>query len=285
MADLFDEICEMLTERGIEAPDEVLRGYLTMIGSDADGDSAYRGALGAIKRWDDRLAVGERVGAGLLRKLLLEGGSPGYKPAEQRSSSPGTLMLTGKRLASIRRVCLTPNGTTREIERSHYAELAVKAGVKIDDLLDEAVFSGWTETPPHPAYPWTGDWTGKPDDGVDRYGAVVCGESPVEAHPVERRSGESDWEFSRRFWRYQESPAILKAAAARKAELDERREAAAEARERWARVQKHQPLRADLQSERDRAAKALGYESGDADADRARRVSQARSDEPLDDLW
>ena len=285
MADLFNDICAMLTERGMEKPDEILRGYLTLASGDGrDGDAIYDGALGAIKRWDDRLAAGDQVGTGLLRKFLLDGGFPGYKSAEERSSAPGTLMLTEKRLSSIRRVCFTPNGSTREIERGQFGELAGRLGMGIDELLDTATFRGWKETPPHPAYPWTGTWEGKPDDGVDRYGAAVLGETPVVAHPVPRAKGESDWELSRRFWRYEETPEMLKAGAARLAEIQERRARAAEARAIRERAVAHRKLQASKAAENARAAKALGYEN-DTDEDHRRRVAQARSDEPLDDLW
>lgn len=193
----------MLVQRGVDGSEELVAGL-----GDLDG------ALGALVWWDDMPHEGSRaVTTGLLVKKLREGGLPGYRRPHERDEATGTLAMGPDVIANVRGQLLSPEGFDREEAREHLAKFARGLNTPVDALIDSAVGAGWTVTPPHPAVPqgWSLGWEPL-DEGCDlRYiWALRDGDfGPGVKNPgVPREPLESDWNFARRFWGWEDPPVV-----------------------------------------------------------------------------
>jgi hypothetical protein len=190
-----NRIAAMLTERGINGV-----GTLMAELEETPRDSL----LGTIKWWDD-LPQG-RKGTGLLITKLRDGGVIGYRRPHERTDVEGELVVTPERLATLRAICLTPDGLTR-IEAYDFCEkLARKANTTTDAIIDTVMGPDWKATPPHPAHVID---TMRRFDAAIRYDVWMhryfMRDIPDEPQlEVQREANESVLDWSKRFWKWKD---------------------------------------------------------------------------------
>lgn len=209
VTDLYDRIKELLAERGIDRIEELLQPYQT-------DEALETCVLSSIRWYDDQTHTGPYgVGPGLLVKRISDGGIPGYKqPAERRSVS-GTLSVTPDLLHAVRSAALSTDGLSRQEIRLVFAKKAAKLGVLADQIIDAALDPIWKGTPPHPCAlkGWVQEKRPKELHEIEmlRYEMFVNADHVDKPDfRLTRKSGESDWEWSMRFWGYSDPPKIDK---------------------------------------------------------------------------
>jgi hypothetical protein len=206
--DNYEIVVRMLKERGIDRVEELLQPFQT--------DEQLDLVVGAVKWWDDLPKLGERaVGPGLLVKKIQGGGVEGYKRPGERSAPRGKLTITDDLRANIRSHALAPDGMRREWMHYTYHKTAAALNMTVDQLIDSVMGPQWKESPPFPMQgprdiTWTWPEAAQIVQGV-RYGMWV-GKHPGCTWKLNdkavRREGESDYDFSIRFWGYSETAEV-----------------------------------------------------------------------------
>lgn len=208
----------LLQERGING------GASLLAELDAQGVSEDA-VLNTIKWWDD-LPLDSK-GTGLLVSQLKKGGVTGYRRAHERTGVDGEIVFGPKQASWLRRLALTPDGIDRETVAEMCEKLASKANTTPDALIDTAVDPNWQETPPHPVH--LSVYGESAELRSVRYQAWVHQTlGPERPDPtVIREKDESDFDFSCRFWSWEDTPEMLERARKLKEAREQRAKEAA----------------------------------------------------------
>lgn len=211
-----EKLHSLLKERGVDKIEDLL---------DPIVDEQLDGVAGAIALWDDMQKGFPKPGPGLLVSKIRQGGVPGYKRAHERTELDGSFGgVTDELLGSIRAQVLGA-AMDREQGLEHFAKLATSRGTTPGALLDSAMGQAWIATPPHPAayVAWRGRWSFPPEAvaGMEVRYAAYCAGHRRKIKPPDlaalQAPGESDWNFSQRYWDWEDPPGVAEAIAKRAA--------------------------------------------------------------------
>jgi hypothetical protein len=206
MAEDWDGVRTMLTERGVDRVDDLL--------GEIDDLAAV---LGAIKWWDG--IPRERAGTGLLVSKIRDGGLPGYQRPHERSGPEGELLITPEQLKRMKTICLSPDGFSLFEAEEMFRKRAERANTDLRGLIASAIGERWRGTPTHPAL--IGPHDEEPaflslDDRAricrTRYSLWVRGVAVEKGPPntnAQRADGESDYDYARRFWHWNEPQPVV----------------------------------------------------------------------------
>ena len=153
----YEQIIDELLRRGVNNPYQLVP---------PQGDTSH--VERAIDEYDRRKAKKPDIHAGLLVWLI-------RNPPEKRTVEPRQIQDFK---AKVKSFCLPVEGNVRWAIEESMGKQAFRLGLNIKEVINEVMWPGWEETPPHPE--WLGVATDKERDESVRFWRAIARREGIE---------------------------------------------------------------------------------------------------------